>query len=48
MQIPRFLSLTEIIEIHTDQVASYGGTDGLRDEGLLESAISQPQATFGG
>lgn len=48
MQIPRFITLAEIIEINFDQVASFGGTPGVRDEGLLESAISQPQATFGG
>jgi death-on-curing protein len=33
--------------IHDDQIASFGGTPGLRDEGLLDSALAQPQATFG-
>lgn len=46
MQIPKFLSVQEVIEIHLDQVASFGGTAGVRDEGLLESALYQPQATF--
>ena len=27
---------------------AFGGSDGLRDEGLLESAVAAPQATFGG
>lgn len=33
--------------IHDDQIASFGGTPGLRDEGLLTSALAQPQAMFG-
>ena len=48
MQIPKFLSVADVIEIHLDQVASFGGTAGIRDEGLLESALAQPQATFFG
>ncbi|MBV6624803.1 MAG: type II toxin-antitoxin system death-on-curing family toxin [Rivularia sp. (in: Bacteria)] len=48
MQIHKFISLSEAIEIHLDQVASFGGTSGVRDEGLLESALAQPQATFSG
>jgi death-on-curing protein len=34
--------------IHSDQVDRYGGGHGVRDLGLLESAVAQPQATFGG
>ena len=45
---PLFLDLDEIIEIHSQQVERYGGTDGLRDAAALESAIATPQATFGG
>lgn len=48
MQIPKFLSVAEVVEIHLDQVASFGGTAGVRDKGLLESALAQPQATFFG
>ncbi|MGB6296023.1 MAG: type II toxin-antitoxin system death-on-curing family toxin [Rivularia sp. (in: cyanobacteria)] len=48
MQIPKFISISEAIEIHLDQIASFGGTTGVRDEGLLESALAQPQATFFG
>lgn len=33
--------------IHDDQIASFGGTLGLRDEGLLDSALAQSQAMFG-
>ncbi len=48
MQTPRFLSIDEVLELHEDQISSFGGTSGVRDEGLLESALAQPQATFGG
>src|SRR5437867_10279787 len=44
---PTFLSLDEILEIHKDQIARYGGMAGIRDLGLLQSALAQPQATFG-
>jgi death-on-curing protein len=45
---PKFLSLDEVLELHADQISSFGGSPGVRDEGLLESALAQPQATFGG
>lgn len=45
---PTFLTLDEVLEIHSDQLARYGGSSGLRDPGLLDSALAQPQATFGG
>jgi death-on-curing protein len=45
---PTFLTLDEVLEIHRDQLARYGGAPGIRDIGLLQSAIAQPQATFGG
>jgi len=45
---PIFLTLDEILEIHQDQIARYGGSDGVLNQGNLESAIAQPQASFGG
>lgn len=45
---PTFLSLEEVIEIHADQIERYGGSPGVRDLGLLESAAAMPQASFGG
>src|SRR5437870_3483190 len=45
---PTFLSTDEVPEIHTDQIARYGGMAGVRDLGRLQSALAQPQATFGG
>ncbi|GDX90755.1 death-on-curing protein [Planctomycetia bacterium] len=43
-----FLSLPDVLLAHADQIARYGGDSSVRDMGLLESAIAQPQATFGG
>ncbi len=43
-----FLNLQDVLLAHRDQTARYGGDPGVRDLGLLESAIAQPRATFGG
>ena len=45
---PLFLSLTEVLEIHQDQTARYGGASGIRDTGLLASALAMPSAAFSG
>ena len=45
---PRFLALSEVLTILHDQITRYGGEFGVRDLGLLSSAISVPQAVFGG
>jgi death on curing protein len=45
---PVFLGLDEVIEIHNDQIRRYGGHPGIRDIGLLKSAIAMPAASFGG
>jgi death-on-curing protein len=37
-----------VLEIHAAQIAEHGGDPGLRDEGLLDSALTQPMAAFGG
>jgi death-on-curing protein len=42
------LNLGEVLEIHRDQIARYGGKSGLRDLNLLKSAVAIPQATFDG
>jgi death-on-curing protein len=47
-EIPEFLDIEDMLELHTLQLARYGGADGVRDRGLLESALVQPQATFDG
>jgi len=42
------LSVANVREIHEAVIAGFGGTQGLRDEGLLESAVAAPRATIGG
>ncbi len=41
---PQFLTIAEVLEIHRDQIERYGGEYGLRDHGLLESALAMPAA----
>jgi death-on-curing protein len=45
---PAFLTLDEVLALHADQIQRYGGAAGVRDLGLLESAIGAPRATFSG
>ena len=42
------LTVPKIREIHKLVIERFGGSDGIRNHSLLESAISAPQATFGG
>lgn len=44
----KFPDKETIITFHNDQIDKYGGSKGIRDENLLESALAQPEATFGG
>ena len=44
----RYLSLAEVLRLHGRIIDDTGGSDGLRDLGLLESALAQPRQTFGG
>ena len=48
MLIPKFLNKKAVLKIHNQQIEKFGGSFGIRDEGLLESALAQPQASFGG
>lgn len=41
------LTATIVREIHADAIAKFGGTDGVRDMALLESAVAAPQAGYG-
>jgi death-on-curing protein len=45
---PDFPSLDEVVSLHDQQLARYGGAAGLRDAGSLASAVATPQASFGG
>ncbi len=44
----RFLSVDQILRLHRRCLEAHGGQDGVRDLGLLQSAIAMPQAQFGG
>ncbi|MDA8099825.1 MAG: type II toxin-antitoxin system death-on-curing family toxin [Nitrospiraceae bacterium] len=44
----RYLSAEQVLFIHARVVAETGGAHGVRDVGLLQSAVARPQATFGG
>jgi death on curing protein len=43
-----FLTLDEVLALHHEQVRQFGGSAGLRDLTLLESALGSVTATFGG
>lgn len=43
-----YLTAAQVLFIHGRLIAETGGASGLRDLGLLESAVARPQATFGG
>ena len=44
--VVKFLSLDEAIAIHERLIEKFGGTTGLRDKGLLESALFRPQTGY--
>ena len=41
-----FLELSDVMQIHINQIANYGGANDIRDANLLESAIEQPRASY--
>jgi hypothetical protein len=43
---PIFLSLDEVLQIHSRSLAEHGGTEGTRDPGLVESALGSAKNTF--
>jgi death-on-curing protein len=45
---PNFIDKTSVLRIHERQIEKFGGLQGIRDEGLLESALAQPMMTFNG
>jgi death on curing protein len=42
------ISLEGLVWMHTVAVEEFGGSNGIRDRGLLESALARPSASFGG
>jgi death-on-curing protein len=45
---PVFLDVQDVLLIHEEQLAVYGGARGIRDASLLESAVATPRASAGG
>lgn len=43
-----YLSVIQVLVIHDQMIKRFGGSQGIRDLGLIESAIGRPQATFEG
>lgn len=46
MTEPRWITLPQAIRIHAEQLAIFGGPSGIRDEGMLESALDRPRNKF--
>lgn len=44
----QFLTFAQVLEIHQDQILRYGGKAGIRDVGLLKSALGMPAASYAG
>ena len=41
-----YLTLAEVLAIRADQIQRYGGSEGIRDAGLLEAALYRPQTGY--
>jgi death-on-curing protein len=41
-----YLTMIEVLAIHKDQIARYGGAADVRDHGLLEAALFRPQTGY--
>lgn len=44
----KMLNFDDIVLLHKKSIQRYGGSDGIRDKGLVESALARPYATFDG
>jgi death on curing protein len=41
-----YLTVAEVLAMHADQIKRYGGSQGVRDQGLLEAALYRPQTGY--
>ena len=46
MKEPVWIREIEVLAFHTQQIALFGGSDGVRDRGLLDSALARPKNLF--
>lgn len=44
----KWISKEQVLSLHSELVADFGGSDGIRDEAILDSALNAPFQTFGG
>ncbi len=44
----KYLTIHHVLDIHAYQIRRFGGTPGVKSPGLLDSAVAQPFASFGG
>lgn len=44
----KWISKEQVLSLHSELVADFGGSDGIRDEAMLDSALSAPFQTFEG
>jgi death-on-curing protein len=44
--MPDYLTVVEVLAMHEDQIALYGGALGVRDTGLLEAVVLRPQTGY--
>ena len=44
----KYLTVQQVLRIHARSIAKFGGDAGVRDISLVESAVAQPRASFGG
>ncbi len=42
------LTVANVIEVHAEAISQFGGSNGIREMALLESAVAAPKASFGG
>jgi death-on-curing protein len=42
------LTVANVLEVHAEAISQFGGSAGIRELALLESAVAAPQASFGG
>jgi len=43
---PNYLTVADVLAMHMVVIKRYGGTDGIRDMGALESAVARPQSGY--
>ncbi len=46
MQEPAWIGATTVLAVHDEQLAEHGGESGVRDQGLLQSALARPRQRF--